>query len=59
MEKSKTTSIASLSADLAWRLLTPEEQQLLLAYLAKVRNRNLGQETHKEQEERQLVLVTG
>lgn len=54
MEIPKTTSIASLSAHVAWKLLTPEEQRLLLAYLEKVRESKSNDKTHKEQEK---VLV--
>ena len=45
MEKSKTVSIASLSPRLAWSLLTPEEQQLILIYLAKVLEQEVKPET--------------
>ncbi|HEY6540278.1 MAG TPA: hypothetical protein VIZ18_05040 [Ktedonobacteraceae bacterium] len=39
MENQGTTSIAVLSPELAWKLLTPEEQKRLLIYLEKMRER--------------------
>jgi len=41
-------SIASLSADLAWKLLTPEQQQQLLKYLEKVQEKKIINENTKE-----------
>lgn len=51
-EKSKSESLASLSPGLAWILLTPTEQQLIIDYLIKV----LEQEV-KQKEERKLALA--
>ena len=53
--KTEITSIASLSADLAWSLLTPEEQRLVLEYIDKVRERYI-EKTHTEQEETPIVV---
>jgi len=39
METQGTTNIAVLSPELAWKLLTPEEQKRLLIYLEKIRER--------------------
>ncbi len=41
-------SIASLSADLAWKLLTLEQQQQLLQYLEKVQEKKITNENTKE-----------
>lgn len=41
-------SIASLSADLAWKLLTLEQQQQLLKYLEKVQEKKITNENTKE-----------
>jgi predicted Fe-S protein YdhL (DUF1289 family) len=54
--KSKSQSIASLSPRLAWNLLTPEEQRLLLEYLKKVRERDANEKTHKEQEKMPIAV---
>lgn len=51
-QKRKNLSIASLSANLAWNLLTPEEQRQLLAYLEKVREKEQIRE--KTQEKRSV-----
>ena len=45
------TSIASLSAGLAWSLLRPEEQRLVLEYVEIVRERYLKEKSHTAQEE--------
>jgi len=41
-------SIASLSADLAWKLLTREQQQQLLQYFEKVQEKKITNENTKE-----------
>jgi len=41
-------SIASLSADLAWKLLTLEQQQQLLQYFEKVQEKKITNENTKE-----------
>ncbi len=41
-------SIASLSADLAWKLLTLEQQQQLLQYLEKVQEKKITNENTEE-----------
>ena len=44
MERGKTESIASLSPELAWRLLTQAERQLILDYLATVLEKEVKQD---------------
>ena len=51
-DKPRSTSLASLSPSLAWSLLTPIEQQLMIDYLIKV----LEQEERQE-EKRKLALT--
>jgi hypothetical protein len=46
MENQRTTTIAVLSPELAWKLLTKEEQKRLLIYLEKIRER--GQQAAKK-----------
>jgi hypothetical protein len=47
-QESKILSVASLSADLAWSLLTPEQQQQLLRYLEKVqKEEKTNEKTYK------------
>lgn len=50
-QKCKSESLASLSPSLAWNLLTPEEQRLIIDYLVKVLEKEV------EQEERPLVAA--
>jgi len=44
-QRCKSESLASLSPALAWRLLTPEEQRLIIDYLIKVLEKEVKQET--------------
>jgi len=46
----------SSSADVAWNLLTSEEQRLLLEYLEKVREWDANQRVHKEQEKMPIAV---
>ena len=47
---SQVLVVAQLSADLAWSLLTPEQQKMTLEYLEKVREWETNQETYGKQE---------
>lgn len=47
-QEREVLSIASLSADLAWKLLTLEQQQQLLQYLEKVQEKKITNENTKE-----------
>jgi hypothetical protein len=49
-QKCKTPSIASLFPDLAWKLLTSDQQQQLLEYLEKVHEWAYMKNEQKEQE---------
>ncbi len=42
--ENRNLSIALLSADLAWKLLTPEQQRKSLEYLEKVREKEQASE---------------
>jgi hypothetical protein len=44
-QRCKRESLASLSPALAWSLLTPEEQCLIVDYLIKVLEKEVKQET--------------
>jgi hypothetical protein len=46
--KSKIPSIALLSANLAWNLLTPDQQQQSLEYLKQVREKEQASEKTQE-----------
>jgi hypothetical protein len=56
-QKRKTPSIASLFPDLAWNLLTSEQQQQLLEYLEKAHEWIYVKNTEKEQKNKTRAVM--
>ncbi len=56
-QKCKTPSIASLFPDLAWNLLTSDQQHQLLEYLEKVHEWIYVKNAQKEQERKTRKVV--